>query len=213
MFCMARRETCYRCDAPATSKEHVPPICIFPIAEKSRVNLITIPSCNRHNSKKSKNDEYLRFILAAVPDTNDLAREVFGGKVMRSIDRRPNILEALVPNLQTLQFEGSETGGFTLDELRFKDSITSIVCGLFFHETGVKLTKDLRVYWGQMRTETFSAPFLDVLSKGEQRLSPHYVGTNPQVFQYAFDISSKSGTSLCRLRFYEGHPIYILWKA
>jgi hypothetical protein len=210
---MARIKTCYMCDALATSKEHVPPKCVFPEDEKLRVNLITVPSCDKHNSKKSKCDELLRFILAAVPGTNDLAHGIISGRVMRSIDHCPSILDTLVPDLQVLQFDGNETGGFTLDEPRFQNSIAAIVRGLFFHETGKKLESDLRAYWSQMLTKDFSgAPFLEVLSKGEQMLPQNYKGFNPRVFQYALDVSKTGITSLCRLRFYEGNPIFILWK-
>jgi hypothetical protein len=200
------------CDAVATSKEHVPPKSIFPEARQYRVNLITVPSCELHNSEKSKSDELLRFVLAVVPGTNDLAQDVVTGKVMRSIDHSPKILDTLVPDLQLLKFGEDETGGFTLNEVRFKDSIASIVRGLFFYEKGKKLTKELRVSWGMFFTDNYSStPFLDILRKGEQMLPLSYIGSNPQVFQYAFDDSKSGNTSLCRLRFYEGHPIYILW--
>jgi hypothetical protein len=201
------------CAALATSKEHIPPKCIFPEDENYRVNLITVPSCDEHNSEKSKCDELLRFVLAAVPGTNELAGEIIGGKVMRSIDHCPNILDTLVPDLQLVQFNGSETGGFTLDEPQFKNSVASIVRGFFFYETGKKLDGDLRVYWAQMLAKNFSeAPFLEVLSKGEQILPQTYKGSNSRVFQYALDVSKTGVTSLCRLRFYKGHPIFILWK-
>ncbi|MDC5072991.1 hypothetical protein NRA08_18095, partial [Acinetobacter baumannii] len=65
--------TCYMCDAEATTVEHVPPKCIFPeskdlsSADKLldfRKQLITVPSCDDHNGKKSKDDEYLFCMLA-----------------------------------------------------------------------------------------------------------------------------------------------------
>ena len=52
-------ETCYMCDSIATTREHVPPKCLFP--EKKdigddiyRQNLITVPSCDKHNTSKSQ---------------------------------------------------------------------------------------------------------------------------------------------------------------
>lgn len=52
------------CDQPATSREHVPPACLFPEEKDIRTslfrnNLITVPSCDLHNSKKSTDDEFL----------------------------------------------------------------------------------------------------------------------------------------------------------
>ncbi|MDN5882405.1 MAG: hypothetical protein L0H37_08540, partial [Nitrosospira sp.] len=63
--------TCYMCDQEATTMEHAPPKCIFP--EKKdlssyddyRQGLITVPSCEEHNTTKSKDDEYLLYLLAA----------------------------------------------------------------------------------------------------------------------------------------------------
>lgn len=55
------RQFCYACENEATSVEHTPPKCIFPQLKdfphkNLRRNLITVPSCDRHNSAKSKDD-------------------------------------------------------------------------------------------------------------------------------------------------------------
>ena len=60
---------CYMCDNLATTIEHAPPKCIFP--EKKdlpagmdlRKELITVPSCEEHNTAKSTDDEYLLNII------------------------------------------------------------------------------------------------------------------------------------------------------
>src|SRR5437588_3137057 len=50
--------SCYCCDRPKTSREHVPPLCFFPDekdkkgAPKYRKNLIRVPSCDQHNMHK-----------------------------------------------------------------------------------------------------------------------------------------------------------------
>lgn len=53
--------TCYMCDLSATSVEHVPPKCMFPEFKDAKVDLrrklITVPSCDDHNAKKSRDDE------------------------------------------------------------------------------------------------------------------------------------------------------------
>jgi hypothetical protein len=68
---------CYMCDAPATSKEHVPPKCIFPERKDSdgqylREGLITVPSCELHNSKKSADDEFLMVSIAGLFSNNSI---------------------------------------------------------------------------------------------------------------------------------------------
>src|SRR6266849_2119003 len=65
-------KTCYMCDKPATSMEHVPPRCFFPPQDDLpkgkgmdfRKNLITVRSCDDHNMSKSDDDEYLKAIIA-----------------------------------------------------------------------------------------------------------------------------------------------------
>jgi hypothetical protein len=207
-------KTCYMCDAPATGDEHVPPQCIFPEDTKYRVNLITVPSCDEHNSKKSKCDEYLKFVLTAVGGMNELAGTIFGGSVMRSFEHCPHLTDKFTQDLQVIQAGGLETGGFTLDVPRFELSIASIVRGLYFHETGKRLLSKISgVAWGQMLTENYSkAPFLEPIGKAERDLPARYAGTNPRVLQYAFNTSKNGNTSMCRLRFYEGRPICITWK-
>lgn len=60
---------CYMCEATATSVEHVPPRCLFPEQKdlpsgvNLRKQLITVPSCEAHNTSKSKDDEYLLYAL------------------------------------------------------------------------------------------------------------------------------------------------------
>jgi hypothetical protein len=55
---------CYKCGNIATSREHVPPICLFPEAKdvfglNFRKDLITVSSRDGHNSNKSHDDEFL----------------------------------------------------------------------------------------------------------------------------------------------------------
>jgi len=65
------------CSEIASSREHVPPMCLFP-EEKDiktsmfRKNLITVPSCTLHNSKKSKDDEFLMACVAGIVGNNFL---------------------------------------------------------------------------------------------------------------------------------------------
>jgi hypothetical protein len=209
---VAKMNTCYACDAPATGDEHVPPQCIFPKEGQYRKNLIKVPSCDIHNSKKSKNDEYLKFILTAVGGMSELAGSIFGDSVMRSFEHVPHLVDKFTPSLQLVQVGGFETGGFALDVVRFESSVASIVRGLLFHETGKKLASELRVAWAQMLTANYStAPYLEVIRRAEQ-IPANYLGANPRVFQYAINNSNSGATWLCRLRFYEGLPICVTWN-
>ena len=92
------KETCYMCGECVTSREHVPPKCLFP--EKKdlpkgfnlRKNLITVPSCDLHNTHKSQDDQYLQLVLTCTFEGNNTKTNLFNTKVMRAFDRKPQLL-------------------------------------------------------------------------------------------------------------------------
>jgi hypothetical protein len=83
------------CDAPETSREHVPPKCFFPKEADAldgkdlRKDLITVPSCDVHNTQKSLDDEYLRLILLATEEINEHGHQMIRTVLNRSRERRP----------------------------------------------------------------------------------------------------------------------------
>jgi hypothetical protein len=88
-----KKKLCYMCSQAATSREHVPPACLFP--EKKdiktsifRNNLITVPSCDLQNSKKSKDDEFLMACLAGIVGNNVIGFFHNMTKVKRALERK-----------------------------------------------------------------------------------------------------------------------------
>src|SRR6185437_6074985 len=71
-------ETCYACDQPATTREHVPPFSFFPEGHKQ--NLITVPSCAAHNNANSKDVEYVRNIITTSFGVNSVGETIFSTK-------------------------------------------------------------------------------------------------------------------------------------
>ncbi len=204
--------TCYMCDAPATSREHVPPKCIFPDAAEFRKNLITVPSCDEHNLRKSMDDELLRQIIACAPGNNDLCLSVVEGGVIPALERRPHIVDTFLPNLRRVQLGDYESASYKIPFPRFKSCIGAIVRGLFYADTGEKLLLELDVGWGPLFPPDFTKPpFFEPIRRAEQALPPMRRGTNPKVFIYDFDYSPGHTTGFCRLRFYEGYPIWVVW--
>lgn len=204
---------CYMCDAAATGREHVPPKCIFPNDAHLRINLITVPSCDAHNLKKSKDDELLRHVLACAPANNELALRVVETGVIPAWEERPHLLKTFLPNFTPFTSGHHQTATFDIDLARFASSIRSIVRGLYFADTKKKLLADLDVVWGALlnRTRT-EAPHLELVRRGEQTLPPMQRGSNPKVFRYDFQEPELAPGGLCRLQFYEGHPIYVIWE-
>jgi hypothetical protein len=89
---------CYFCDCPASSREHAPPKCFFP--KGNRENLVTVPSCDKHNSEKSHNDEYMRLIILSDirGDGNTIVAHM-RETLKRSIDRSAERLLSSIKNL------------------------------------------------------------------------------------------------------------------
>src|SRR5580765_5494653 len=90
---MNEKEICYKCGTSATSREHVPPLCFFP--EKKdinnidfRINLITVPSCEEHNAKKSTDDEFLMAALSGIVGNNEVGYVHTKTKVKRALARK-----------------------------------------------------------------------------------------------------------------------------
>jgi len=206
--------TCYMCDAPATTREHVPPRCLFPKGSKFRANPITVPSCEKHNSEKSKDDELLRNVLVAERARNETAVPVESA-ALRSFDYRPNLIGISFPNITVAQIGDTELGFATIDLPRFVASIRAIVRGVFYDEfyekTGRKLFSELTVRWAALRKPDLSTQNSDELIRIGNSLPPMQKGRYPEIFQYDFNYEGNAG--LCRLRIYEGHPIYVCWNA
>jgi hypothetical protein len=186
--------TCYMCSAAETSREHAPPQCLFPeesdIGRDLRRNLITVPSCDEHNSKKSADDEFLRaVILLSAVGSNEIARHHFLGKFLRGASRN----RATYSNFFTDQ--GKVASGtqraLRLERSRFDKCIDHVVRALYFHS--------FRVKW-ELPLVVVSPNFYSVIA--EDQAVPHtptkqaielsrvflgsepILGENPDVFKY-----------------------------
>ncbi len=88
----AQKQTCYCCGEPATSKEHIPPKCIFPEDPKFRKNLITVPACDKHNSDKSLEDEFLMACITPSILNNELALAETRTRLKTTLEKKPGLL-------------------------------------------------------------------------------------------------------------------------
>ena len=132
---MRDQEGCYACKRPASTVEHVPPKCFFP--EALRTNLITVPSCVRHNNANSLDIEYVRNVLVCTSELGPESNVVFS-RAIRSMERRPALWATMFPDIQVIQFQGRETGAFSVDLVRLKRVMTAIVQALHFRDFGIR---------------------------------------------------------------------------
>lgn len=137
-------DICYFCGLPATSKEHVPPKSFFPKKGNKdyRRNLIKVPSCDLHNSDKSKDDEYVRALLVGVSKTINSSKNKdlisLRDSVIRSMTRNPSIIQLVLrnPTPPIRLGTGAEIPEKVLvdyDIERVKNIFESISKGIYFH--------------------------------------------------------------------------------
>jgi hypothetical protein len=139
---------CYWRKAPATSREHVPPKCIFPEetdtenGENYRIDLITVPSCDAHNGAKSEDDVYFLSVLAICILNNAVGTQQAKTKVMRALEKNPKLAESIINDFQNVVAEDIESGGkvntvaFRLDNDRLVSAFEHIARALYYHHYG-----------------------------------------------------------------------------
>jgi hypothetical protein len=128
--------------------EHIPPKCLFRQPRPS--NLITVPSCDKHNLKKSKDDEYFRwFIATASAEKSQQARELIDAKVIKEFKRKPALLNKIwqgaIRNINIYSQGGIYLGnkpGFRLDRIRLQKILDQICKGIFFYHFNRKLGEE-----------------------------------------------------------------------
>ena len=197
--------------------EHVPPKCIFPerkdleVGLNYRRNLITVPSCEEHNTAKSRDDEYLLHLLAASITSSPVGLTQFLSKVKRSMVRAPSLASALLPGdtavMRFVPHTSRLEEGFpiTVDGQRIDKVISGCARALYLHETE-------SVFAGQVKV---AAPFMasgltatdnviaEAIAIAKAFLSGVVEkGENPEVFRYKF--AKGPQTSIMLLCFYSG---------
>ncbi|TWR26604.1 hypothetical protein FPZ42_06070 [Mucilaginibacter achroorhodeus] len=196
------KATCYMCDQPATTVEHVPPKSYFP--KNKRENLITVPSCTLHNNATSKDDEYVRGIIISSSGNNGTALGLWKDSVRRGYINSPKLF------LRTFKtrFEDS----FLHDRIRVDSVMCKIGYGLYYHI--------YKKVW-QSRPAPFYNRFLtdDGITDIQFRLTGFehinyniFDGSNPEVFKFQFFEGNINGEFNCyfRLIFYEGFEVTIM---
>jgi hypothetical protein len=212
---------CYRCDAEATSDEHVPPKCLFP--EKKdlpevdyRKNLITVPSCEAHNTARSHDDEYLLCVLVASYENNPVARQHFETKIIRLLRRKPWFQTTLMKFLTPVLLNGEETAAFKVDLIRLKRVLEAIAYGLHFHTFKEQWLGEIKVIpLGMFKEEgaTFIRHPLEVTMLEGSKIffaDKEHHGENPDIFLYQIHRDLDEGLLVIKMVFYGGFEVVVL---
>jgi hypothetical protein len=191
------------CDEVAVTREHAPPKCFF--SERLRTNLVTVPSCDAHNSDNSRDVEYVRNIISTQRGTDDVAAEVFEA-TKRSLDHSPKLRARTFRDLRPIVIEGEETGAYPVDLPRYKKVIGAVAHALYFRDYGRKHRGEWQIFtpsFGYAGTlysgqEDPWASFRKLLESGQYtpRPVPH-----PEVFRYDV-LEMTDGHMMYRFTFY-----------
>jgi hypothetical protein len=195
----------------------VPPKNLFPerkdIPERDlRQNLITVPSCDVHNTGKSHDDEFLMVSLAGLIGNNSIGYRHNAGKVDRAVRRSANRLlqKVFVKPQKLIRFEVAPNAFMdvlwgTPDTARLARCFEGVIRGLLHHDFEKPFEGDVRVHLGFLKYEPGNARTkneflrkrlaLDIADKPK-------LGGNPDVFYYQRTDVDQFGLFAYRLCFY-----------
>ncbi|MER0433525.1 hypothetical protein ABR859_18225 [Aeromonas caviae] len=213
-------ETCYACGEVATSREHVPPKCLFPteLGVNLRKGLITVPSCDVHNGRKSDDDEFLLASLAGIIGCNNIGMLHKFTKVNRAIRRSGGRLLGKVLEDQKIQIheliDGSkvDVAWGKPDLKRLHDCFSLIGKGIYKHKYG-------KAFDGNVICEVLYVPTTNrgwkgyrefaVAEMSKELSSCKVEGENPEVFHWVLGPEDPFGSSCARLTFYGNLVVYL----
>lgn len=217
-----KNQKCYICGAPATSREHVPPQCLFPEkkdigTEKFRKDLITVPSCDLHNSKKSKDDEFLMAALSGYIGNNILGFLHTQTKVARAMERNERFMDVFLKNAAPKWVKNKSGNPMpilrgTPDFPRLTRCFENIAYGLYYHhfkkpfDGRIFCIIDFVTYLNEM-AEKWKLFYRKVYELQAHEFKME--GNSPQIFKYLITERDEDGAFGMRLIFYEGAMVSI----
>ncbi|MDQ1158844.1 hypothetical protein QE385_003171 [Sphingomonas sp. SORGH_AS 950] len=110
-----------------SSKEHVPPKSFFP--EDQRVQLLTVPSCDKHNTAKSNDDLYALTHIAMASSPANRSREVWLKRIAPQLEHNNRAFAKTV-----LKDSGVVDGQrrYIVDRKRMDGFFDAVCCGLIY---------------------------------------------------------------------------------
>lgn len=226
--------SCYFCGEVSDGYEHVPPKCLFPkIGELDgnfinyRLNLITVPSCAKHNTEKSGDDQYLWYVLLCNLPVNGVATEIAKGRLLRAIERRPALINAFLKDATPALVQDPNDGhifksiALTVDFNRLTHIFQHVAKGIYFHHFGVRWGHDVSVMpsfisvLGGVGEEEINANMALINSLQESLfMGTKEYGNSPDVFKYQIARVENEENVHCaaRLTFYGGCKVIVVFS-
>jgi hypothetical protein len=182
------------------------------------MNLITVPSCPRHNNRNSLDVEYVRNLICSDLHVNEVGLAMFE-TARRSYERRPALFRRTFARYRLVVVNGEETFVYQVNLTRFKRIIRAIANALYFHEFGEKFRHHWHVYNATMISQ--NQGFRGLLDRQNPQLramlrnvpAAERHTNQPEVFRYGLYRGQHEHEVLYRLLFYGGVDIYVFGAA
>jgi len=213
-------DTCFMCDLPATTDDHIPPLCIFPeqkdLGIDYRKNLITVPACENHNLSTSLDDEYLMAIIAFHWRNNKVAYGQVTSKIMRAFRHNKRYFDLFFGDGKNKFIFWNDEALVTtsVDIDRFKRVFEKIARGIYFHHLGIKWNGDVLVQplsfvitHDEAQTHALMSLMQNTQEINILCSSEPPVGENPDVFFYQIAYNDPLKSTALRMVFYNGFVV------
>ncbi len=210
--------SCYICGLPATSQEHAPARCFFPKGDVKGI-LTKVDSCTAHNEDTSKDDEYVRNIIAMTIGNNKVALSHFLESCVKSFSRSPKLFSTTINVRKRVYFKEKEnqdlkpTYAFQIDRARIDLVLRKIAYATYFKKYGTTWKRELAIGTEFLRHEGMDADHFGLLiQSAKKRLdTSKYEGTNPEVFKFSFlEIEPEdTNNQILVMKFYEGFEVWV----
>lgn len=200
-------EKCFICGARATTRDNIPPACIFPYPAPT--DLLRVPACKLHNEGTSKDDEYFRFFVSTTALGSAQAQGIIKDRIVEKAKSKPKLLSGIMKNAHRKIEIRTPAGiflgyrpGFKIDRKRINNIFNKIVRGLFYRHFKQRLSEEYEV--GDFLT-LYSIP--DTLK--EHLIHLRLYETKDMAFGYKFLTAENDvNESVWFFRFYNGQVFY-----
>jgi len=211
-------DTCYMCNRPSVSREHVPPLCFFPELIDTqqnidfRKNLITVPSCDKHNTEKSNDDVYVFALICMHCENNDVATSHALTKVKRAFKKDKGLARKIAASSIPICYNNQKTFACKIDLPKYYNATGCMVRALYYHHYHEKLLYQLHVHSPGIRDASLNKrkdirEFVTMIDPIFARCSEQ--GENKEVFKYKLYRDDQKMMAI-KMTFYEGCDIVAL---
>jgi hypothetical protein len=183
---------CYLCgeliEQNKGSRDHIPPVCLFPLRIHTSINFITLPSHLTCNNKMSITDEKFRNYLTISIGNNEIGQQQWKDKVLPSFEKKggSDKKSDLIKNLK--QYTKTDNGIvissphllLSKDDPALIPQFNRIVKGLYYNKYKKYLDVNIEIIPQDFKTYFSKYPW-----------KPRWIVIEKNTFQYFIYISTE----------------------